>query len=157
MSDKSKKLYEIAYFLSSSIKEDDVLKHVQKLRELLEKHGGEITKEELPQIKYLAFPIKHERQGYFGYAHFKISSEKIKELSGVLKLTDDILRFLILKVTKAQIEQMTTSHINIPRKEQEKAEEAVESVLKEGAKSQVEEQKVELGELDEKLEELLNK
>ncbi len=154
---ENKKLYEFAYFLSSSISEDDVLKHVQELRDILEKHSGEIVREELPQIRNLAYPIKHQRQGYFGYTHFKTSNDQIKDLNITLQLSKDILRFFIIEVSKKQLEQLAGGNINIPKKQQKEAEKAVESVLKRGAKSQVEEQKVEFEELEEKLEEILNK
>jgi len=155
MSDTHKKLYELAYFMSSSIKEEDVLKHVQKLREALEKQGAEITKEELPKNTRLAYPIKHEKEGYFGWMHAQLPPEKLKDLNMALNLSDDVLRFLFTEVTKSQIAQMQAGKFT--RFHKPKAEESVESVLREGAKSHVEEQKVEIGGLDEKLEEILNK
>ncbi|MBI3671188.1 30S ribosomal protein S6 [Candidatus Azambacteria bacterium] len=158
MSDKHKKLYELAYFLSSSIAEDDVASYTHKLRELLEKHDSEIVKEDAPHIRNLAYPIKHELQGYFGYMHFKNSPKNINEINTALRLTVDyVLRSLITEVSKKQLEQMAGGNIYIPSKQQKEAEAAVESVLKEGAKSKVEEQKASFGELDEKLDEILNK
>ncbi|MEK7452961.1 MAG: 30S ribosomal protein S6 [Patescibacteria group bacterium] len=158
MSDKNTKLYELAYFLSSSISEDEVSSYLKKLQELMKKHSGEIVKDELPQIKNLAYEIKHENQGYFGYMHFKISPKDISELTTSINLTAGyVLRFLITEVSKKQLEQMSGRSIYIPARQQREAEEAVESVMKEGVKSNVEEQKASLGELDKKLNEILNK
>ena len=157
MTDTNKKLYELAYFLSSSINEDDVLKHLDDLKKMLAEYEAEIVKEELPKIKNLAYIIRHQTQGYFGYIHLKLPSDKLPEINDKLKRSDDVLRHIIIEVTKKQIEQMTAPAPQIRRPEAEKEETESESVLKDGAVSHVDENKVELGELDEKLDEILNK
>jgi len=149
-----KKTYELAYFLSSSIKEDDVLEHVKKIRDELTKLNCEITKEELPQLRKLAYAIKKENEGYFGYMHFEGTPDVVKELNAIFVLTDHILRHLITEVTKYQKIQMEQD-LAPARKPREESEE--ESILKEGVKSQIEENKADIGKLDEKLEEILNK
>ena len=154
MTDKIKRTYELAYFLSSSIKEDDVLEHVKKIRDELTKLNCEITKEELPQLRRLAYDIKKEGEGYFGYLHFVGTPDIVKELNASFILTDYILRHLITEVTNSQKRQMEQD-LAPARKPREVTEE--ESILKEGAKSQVEENKADIGQLDEKLEEILNK
>ncbi len=156
MTDTNKKIYELAYFLSSSINEDDVLKHVQKLREILAKHNADIQKEELPKIRTLAYPIRHETEGYFGWLHFECPVDKIKDINTALQMEKDVLRHLIIEVTKKQVAQMTAPKANVKKPEPSK-ESNVDSVLKEGAKSYVDENKVDIESLDEKLEEILNK
>ncbi len=155
MTEKNTKLYELAYFLSSSINEDEVLKHLDDLKSILLKYDAQITKEELPKIRDLAYQIKHQTQGYFGYMHFNASPEKIKDINTDIKMSDDVLRHIIIEVTKKQIEQMNMP-VHQPKKTETEKTNA-ESVLKEGATSHVDENKVELGELDEKLDEILNK
>ncbi len=154
MTDKIKKTYELAYFLSSSIKEDDVLNYIKKIRDELTKLDCEIAKEELPQLKKLSYEIKKEKEGYFGYMHFIGTPDTVKELNAIFTLSDDILRHLITEVTKSQIAQLEQD-LAPARKPKEDSEE--ESILKEGAKSQVEENKTDIEHLDEKLEEILNK
>jgi len=154
MTDKNKRIYELAYFLSSSIKEDDILNHVKKLREELAKHDCEVTKEELPQLKKLAYDIKKESEGYFGYMHFTGAPSSIKEINTAFILFEDLLRHLITEVTKSQLRQIEQD-LAPARKPRENPEE--ESILKEGIKGQVEENKADIEHLDEKLEEILNK
>ncbi len=152
MTDKNTRIYELAYFLSSSIKEDDVLNHLKKIRDELTKLKCEINKEELPQLKKLAYEIKKEKEGYFGYLHFTGSPNIVKELNKIFNLSDDILRHLITEVSKKQLLQLEQdlSPTKKPKEDNEN-----ESVLKEGAKSQVEENKTDIEHLDEKLEEIL--
>jgi small subunit ribosomal protein S6 len=152
MTDKIKKTYELAYFLSSSIKEDDVLDYLKKIRDELTKLDCGIVKEELPQLRKLAYEIKKEKEGYFGYMHFTGTTDTVKELNATFILSDDILRHLITEVTKSQITQIEQD-LAPARKPKEASEE--ESILKEGAKSQVEENKTDIEHLDEKLEEIL--
>jgi len=154
MTDKIKKTYELAYFLSSSIKEDDILNYVKKIRDELTKLSCEITKEELPQLRKLAYDIRKEKEGYFGYMHFNGAVDAVKELNSVFNLSNYVLRHLITEVTKNQLLQIEQDLAPVKRPKETSEE---ESVLKEGAKSQVEENKANIEHLDEKLEEILNK
>lgn len=59
---------------------------------------GKIEKTDMWGNKELAYPIKRETKGYF--AHFEIIADpkNAKDLDRTLKVEDDILRYLLMRV-----------------------------------------------------------
>lgn len=57
-----------------------------------------VVKEDLWGVRDLAYPIKRQTKGF--YAHFQFTSDpkKIKGLDKILKLEEDILRYLLVRV-----------------------------------------------------------
>lgn len=156
------KTYELAYFISPQVKDDEVASRLGKLKELIASKKGEVTKEEMPRRRRLAYPIRHHRDGFFGYFHFSSPVEGAKEISDSLLMDPTILRHLVITVDKKQTAQMQKSTQSVSMQEKVKKmmhkAKAEESIFKkEDAVSHLEEHKVELEELDKKLEEILNK
>ena len=75
-----KKLYELSYFISPDITDEEALTYSQKIKDMLDVREGEVGKEEAPFKRKLAYPIKHKKQGYFGWIHFLTAPGTIKEL-----------------------------------------------------------------------------
>lgn len=59
---------------------------------------GKIEKEDLWGVRDLAYPIKRQNKGF--YAHFEIQADpkNAKGLDKTLKLEEDILRYLLVRV-----------------------------------------------------------
>lgn len=160
---KNKKLYELSYFISPDLKDDEAVSHAHTVKNLIAAHKGEIEKEETPRKRQLAYPILRKTHGYFGYFHFQAEPSAIREITGTLALDAQILRHLLVAVNKKQITQMQKPFRSIVAQEKMKKktiekEKIAETIFKEGA-PQLEEKKIEIeeGELDKKLDEILNK
>lgn len=143
------KNYEFAYILSPSVEEGGVLPYAEKITGLIEGEGGAIRKSETPKRRQLAYPIKKERQGYFGWVTFNLSSNSLKGLEKKLDTLKEILRYLL---TEAEIEKNTSSFFRpmgnmgagkTPRSTPREAEKIDE--------------KLDLEALDKRLEEILGK
>jgi len=160
--DANKKLYEIAYFISPDLGDEEAIAYTATIRNAITKANGDVQKEEMVQKRRLAHSINHKKQGYFGYMHFVMGSDAVQPMSKALALDKTILRHLIIAVDAKQITQMRKPAQNIMAQEKTIKDaadkEAVEkAIFKEGAVSAQEEKKVEIEELDKKLEEILNK
>ncbi|MHA1558969.1 MAG: 30S ribosomal protein S6 [Alphaproteobacteria bacterium] len=59
---------------------------------------GEVTKTELCGLRTLAYPIKKNQKGH--YVLFNVAAEKdaIKEMERQMKISEDILRYLTIRV-----------------------------------------------------------
>lgn len=59
---------------------------------------GKVTKEDLWGNKDLAYPIKKQTKGYV--AHFEVSADpkEAKSIDKALKVEEDILRYLLIRV-----------------------------------------------------------
>ncbi|MBI1754998.1 30S ribosomal protein S6 [Candidatus Azambacteria bacterium] len=157
----NKKLYELSYFITPDLKDEEVALHAQSVKNLIVSHAGDVSKEEAPHKRRLAYPIRHKTQGYFGYLHFHASPVKISEIKNTLSLDKSILRHLLVTVDAKQITQMQKPYQSAALQEKLKRtaidkEKIKQTIFKEGA-PQLEEKKLELEELDKKLEEILNK
>lgn len=157
-----KKLYEIAYFISPDLDDEGAAAYTATIKTAITKADGAVEKEEMVHKRRLAHPLKHKKQGYFGYMHFTMDPEKVQPMSKGLALDATILRHMIIAVDRKQIAQMQKPAVNIMAQDKIVKDvadkEAVEkAIFKEGAVSAQEEKKVEIEELDKKLEEILNK
>ena len=155
-------LYELAYFISPQIKEDEIVSHINKIKGLITSKKSEVAKEEIPHQRRLAYPIGRHKEGFFGYFHFSSSPKSVREISDALTLDSSVLRHLLITVTTKQSAQMKKSTQSVSAQEKvkkmmHKAKEEESIFKKEDAVSHLEEHKVELEELDKKLEEILNK
>jgi len=84
-----KKEYELSFLLIKS-------EALALIESVLQKEQGELLeKSELKEIK-LAYPIKKQSSAYFGYIHFRLVPEAAPRLREQLKLTADVLRFLLI-------------------------------------------------------------
>ena len=118
-----------------------------KINEVVKKFGGEITLTDNLGSKKLAYPIGDAQVGNYLVIEFNGEPEKIKELGNELKLTPEVLRFIIaLKKVKTQEE--------IEAEKVRKEKMAARAEKKEEAKVEPT-QKVSLEELDKKLGEIL--
>jgi small subunit ribosomal protein S6 len=69
-----------------------------KIQEIIEKFSGKILKKELWGIRNLAYPInKHKRASYTMF-NFEVSSDGLKELERVLRVNENVIRYLTMKI-----------------------------------------------------------
>lgn len=90
------KNYEVMYILIPMEKEN-MEKINQKIRETIEKNGGLIEKEDVWGKKRLAYDIRYYDQGIYVLTTFKAERKTIAELDRIMKITDEILRHMIIR------------------------------------------------------------
>ncbi len=95
-------MYELLYIIPAPFTEKDLPNISKKVKEIIEKLGGKITKEETLGNKKLAYPIKQIYRGFYLLLNFEIEREKLKELNQKLELTPKILRHMIVKTVEAK-------------------------------------------------------
>src|SRR5690606_35570975 len=90
------RLYEIVYIFDASLDEDAVTRRLEKYHELGTAAGGEVKAVDHWGVRQLAYPIDRKRTGYYVVAQLTAESDSVPELERVLKLDDDLLRFLLV-------------------------------------------------------------
>ncbi len=85
------------YYLTLVLKPDLEEKERKELLERLKKKFDNVVKEDLWGVKDLAYPIKKQTKGF--YVHFELEADpkNAKGLDKILKLEEDILRYLIIR------------------------------------------------------------
>ena len=142
------KNYEIAYLLSSSTSEEEVLTHAGNISALIEEQKGTIKHLQEPRKHKLCYAIRKERNAYFGWTTFRLNPDGIAALEKKLKAQPSILRYLI-------VEEET--RLKAPVFRTPMARPSVQKAASIPRESERQEQKLDLEALDKKLEEILGK
>lgn len=102
--------YELAFHVLPTVAEGEVNSVFDEIKATITGLGGETTGEEVPARFDLAYEIdkviegKHRKfsSAYFGWVRFTTTAEKIATLTEAIESRDDILRHLLLKLTKLE-------------------------------------------------------
>lgn len=90
--------YEVVYIFDSALPEERVAEKLERYHALLTggKSGGEVTAVDQWGRRQLAYPIKKKTAGYYVVVQFKTPSDPLPEFERLLKLDDELLRYLIV-------------------------------------------------------------
>ncbi|MBW7572029.1 30S ribosomal protein S6 [Caproiciproducens faecalis] len=91
-----KNSYETVFILSTKLGEDAIAALVQKFKDLIEANGTIDSIDEWGKRR-LAYPIKKQEEGYYTLVNFTSAPEFTAELDRIYKITDGVLRSLIIK------------------------------------------------------------
>lgn len=90
------KEYELTVLVHPDL-EADLDKVLDKVRALVTDNGGEIIKEDNWGKKKLAYSINREDFAVYVYFEVKLPAEAPLKISNVLNITDEVLRYLLVK------------------------------------------------------------
>jgi len=79
-----------------SLEEKEITEEVSKITSIIKKDGGEVVDTEEWGIRKLAYPIKHQENGYYFIIYFKGEAGTVSEIDRINKINDKILRHLIV-------------------------------------------------------------
>ena len=91
-----KNSYETVFILSTKLGDDGIAAMVQKFKSLVEANGTIDAIDEWGKRR-LAYPISKEVDGYYTLISFTSSPAFTAELDRIYKITDGVLRSLIIK------------------------------------------------------------
>ena len=89
--------YEVM-FIAKPIEETEVDPIVTFVSDLLTKNGCNIEKVDRWGKRHLAYPVKKQADGYYVLINFEAEPATIKEIDRVMKIRDEILKHLIVKI-----------------------------------------------------------
>jgi small subunit ribosomal protein S6 len=98
--------YEVTYILRPALEENEVEERANAIAEIVKNQRGEIVNIEKLGKKRLAYEIDDAREGNYVVMHFKSDGAASKELERLLKLHEDVLRALVVKLDAKMIAHM---------------------------------------------------
>jgi small subunit ribosomal protein S6 len=98
--------YEVTYILRPSLEESEVEDRANAIAEIIKGQNGEIVSVEKLGKKRLAYEIADVREGDYVVMQFKSNGAASKELERQLKLHEDVLRALVVKLDKRMLAHM---------------------------------------------------
>lgn len=90
------RVYEMMYVIKPDLDEENLTALTDKINGIITDNGGEIVTSDKWGKRRLAYEIKDYREGVYMLVNFKGEPSVPQELDRILKITDDILRFMIL-------------------------------------------------------------
>lgn len=142
------RLYELTYLISPDISENELKESSQKIKDFIVKENGNIQQETEPVKQKLGYPIKKKGEAFLVTLNFRLEPANLEKLEKILKNENQILRYIILakQPPKKIIEKPPRKPlVKIPRLE-----------IPTKAEGIPETKKIELKEIDKKIEEILN-
>lgn len=88
--------YEVMYILRPDLEQEAVQSAVEKFQGIISQNG-EITKQEVWGKRRLAYEIEKFRDGIYVVVNFNANPETVSELDRMLRISDDVIRYLIVK------------------------------------------------------------
>jgi small subunit ribosomal protein S6 len=90
--------YELAVIIYPDAEEEELIATVDKIGQLITTNGGQVLESNVWGRRRLAYPIHKFREGYYVVMQVKLEQEGIRELERNLKLTEEVIRHLLVRV-----------------------------------------------------------
>ncbi len=89
--------YEVLYIVRADLDDDKVQDVIKRVNTLIERAGGAAERTNLWGKRKLAYEVKHQKEGAYVLQDFQIDPQRIPELEAALKITEEVLRHLIVR------------------------------------------------------------
>ena len=90
--------YELIVIVSPEVPDEELPTHLDKISEFITNKGGSVTEVERWGKRKLAYPINHFREGNYVLTRFKLEPGTTAELEANLRISEKILRHLLIKL-----------------------------------------------------------
>lgn len=90
------KKYELIFILKADQPETEMEVRVNRVKEILADHNGEITQVNHWGVRRMAYEIQYESRGNYMFLKFKSEGTVVAELDRFLRLDDQVLRHLVV-------------------------------------------------------------
>lgn len=152
------KHYEMLCVLPGTMTEEEVASFMKTVTETVTTHGATVSSSVDKGKSRLAYPIKNIRYGYFHLAYFTCEPAQIADIERRIRLLGSLLRVVIRMYDPAHEAELAAFSIN-PQPIQKGLEDRAEMPAMESAPAPKQEEKKEvtLEEIDNKLDEILEK
>jgi small subunit ribosomal protein S6 len=84
------------YILKPDFDEEKITEFVEKYSNIIKNNQGEVVSEDKWGKRRLSYEIQDYREGFYILVNFKSEANVPTELDRVMKISDEILRFMII-------------------------------------------------------------
>ncbi len=92
--------YELVVIIKPSVADDEVPATVEKTSQYITERGGSVAEVNQWGRKKLAYPIKDFTEGNYVLTQFSMDPQSTTELEANLELSEDILRYLLVRLSE---------------------------------------------------------
>ncbi|MBN1318183.1 MAG: 30S ribosomal protein S6 [Anaerolineales bacterium] len=94
--------YELTIIIQPELDEEDRAALIGQVQEWITSLDGVVVKIDHWGQRKLAYAINNFRRGYYVLMNIQIAGENVRELERRLKISEPILRYLTVKIEKAE-------------------------------------------------------
>ena len=87
--------YEVMFIIDPILEDDKKEATVETVQQIINA-DGEVSKVDVWGLRKLAYPIQKKNEGYYVVIEFAASTELPKELDRRLRISDDVMRHIII-------------------------------------------------------------
>ncbi len=152
------KTYELTYIVSPEITLEEAEAEAKEIESIIQRKEGVILKQSNPIAKTLSYPIKSKASGFLGTLEFQLETEKLMEFKETLRKDEKIVRHMVIIKEAAELkkDRRTRTKPTLAFEVKQKTEIVTEEEKPFSTKASEGKEKVELKDIEQKLDELLN-
>jgi len=87
--------YELGFILQPEVNEEQTRVVLDRVEQVVANHSGQIVRVNQWGRRRLAYPIQHNRDGFYVFIDMILTPETVIELDRTLKVSEDVLRYMI--------------------------------------------------------------
>ena len=99
--ERSPLAYELMYIVRPTVDEQTLASVNQKVDAFITSNGGAIARRDDWGKRRLAFPINKFTEGFYAVVTFNFAATEVRDLERALKLTEDVLRYIVVRLDEA--------------------------------------------------------
>lgn len=92
--------YELMLLLNPQLEEEAIEAVIKKTTDIVTSRNGEIENIDRWGKRRLAYEVQDHTEGFYVVIRFKADNEATTEVNRVLKITEEVLRFLLVRKDK---------------------------------------------------------
>ncbi len=96
--------YECVFIARQDISATQAEALTDKYSEIIESNGGTVAKRESWGLRTLAYRIRKNRKGHYTLLNLDTPSEAVKEMERIMRIDEDVLRYLTIRVDELEEE-----------------------------------------------------
>ncbi len=90
--------YEFTFIIHSDVEDEGITGITEKVSQFITEGGGQVTNADHWGRRRLAYPIQKQNEGYYVLTQVQLDPESIVELERKLNLTEEVIRYLLVRV-----------------------------------------------------------
>jgi small subunit ribosomal protein S6 len=90
--------YELGFIIPSNVPETETQAVVAEVKGSIEELKGDVTNVDFWGRRRLAYPILDFREGYYVFLQMNFPTENLTELERILRLSDRVIRHLVVRL-----------------------------------------------------------
>ncbi len=102
-------IYENIIIMNAAISDEEAEAAVTKIKDLVTGQGGEVLKVDVWGRRKLAYEIKKQKKGLYVLLIYKTPSATVKKLEDFYKVFDAVLKYMVVKLEKKQVQDLEKS------------------------------------------------